>query len=76
MTRVWFRELAEDRVGRYAACGEGHDKAGGYALQGVGVALVGRVQGCHANVIGLPVAAVVGHLQRLGDLGPCPPEVD
>jgi len=75
-TRVWFRQLDEAQIERYAACGEGRDKAGGYALQGVGVALVERLAGCHANVIGLPVAAVVGHLQRLGYLGPCPPEAD
>src|SRR5699024_10748611 len=58
VTRVRFRQLTETEIASYAASGEGLDKAGGYALQGLGAALIERVDGCHTNVIGLSLPAV------------------
>lgn len=65
-TQVRFRQLAGSEIKRYAASGEGWDKAGGYALQGVGAALVEWVCGCHTNVIGLSLPTVISLLLRLG----------
>jgi septum formation protein len=63
-TAVTFRALAEDEVRRYAATGEGVDKAGGYAIQGLAGAFVERIEGSYANVVGLPVHRVVEVLLR------------
>lgn len=52
---VTFRELPESLVSAYLASGEWRDRAGAYAVQGLGSSLVERVQGDLSNVIGLPV---------------------
>ncbi|MDR2198937.1 MAG: Maf family protein [Deltaproteobacteria bacterium] len=55
-TRVSFRSLTEAEKELWLACGEGLDKAGGYAVQGAfGPLLVDRVEGSYSNIIGLPV---------------------
>jgi septum formation protein len=66
VTRVTFRALAPERIRRYAESGEGDDKAGGYAVQGLGAALVSRIEGSYTNVVGLPAAEVVVALENLG----------
>ena len=58
-TRVTFRELDESAVARYVASGEWRDRAGGYAIQGRGGALVRRIEGDFLNVVGLPVGALL-----------------
>ncbi len=55
-TAVEFVELTESTVEWYVGTGEPFDKAGGYAIQGAGGALVRRVDGSVTNVIGLPLA--------------------
>ena len=65
-TRVRFRELTEARMRRYVATGEGRDKAGGYAVQGIGAGLVTRIEGSYSNVVGLPAAETVDLLERAG----------
>lgn len=65
-TEVVFRDLDEAERDRYVATGEGVDKAGGYAIQGIGASLVDRIDGCYFNVVGLSVAAVVAAARRLG----------
>lgn len=65
-TRVRFRVLDESEIDRYVATGEGRDKAGGYAIQGVGAALIPHLDGCYFNVVGLSLAAVVTLAERLG----------
>ena len=64
--RVVFRTLSEDLVRWYAATGEWRDRAGGYAIQGAGAALVERVEGDPTTIIGLPVGAVAALLEDLG----------
>lgn len=69
-TLVTFRALSRDEIERYAASGEGDDKAGAYAVQGRGVALVERIEGCYSNVVGLSLPSVVRLARALGvDLG-------
>jgi septum formation protein len=66
VTRVTFRELTSARVRAYAESGEGMDKAGAYAVQGLGAGLVARIEGSYTNVVGLPACEVVVALERLG----------
>lgn len=63
---VTFRTLSEAELDWYAATGEGLDKAGGYAIQGKGAALIPHIDGCYFNVMGLSVAATVEAATRLG----------
>jgi septum formation protein len=62
-TAVTFVELDEPMIDWYVATGEPFDKAGGYALQGAGAALVGRVDGSVSNVIGLPLVETLALLR-------------
>jgi septum formation protein len=54
-TQVTFRELDQKTLETYLACGEWRDRAGAYAIQGLGSILVERVEGDFSNVVGLPV---------------------
>lgn len=65
-TEVAFRPLDDDERDRYVATGEGADKAGGYAIQGIGASLVDRIDGCYFTVVGMSVATVVVAARRLG----------
>jgi septum formation protein len=67
-TKVTFRALAPARIRAYAESGEGTDKAGAYAVQGLGAALVSRIEGSYSNVVGLPACEVVVALEALGSL--------
>ncbi len=58
-TRVWFRELDDEALRRYIASGESSDKAGAYAVQGLGSGFVSRLEGSYTNVVGLPASEVV-----------------
>lgn len=65
-SRVWLREASADEIARYAATGEGLDKAGSYAVQGIGAFLVRRIEGSYSNVVGLPACEVVEDLVASG----------
>ncbi len=65
-SRVWLREASNDEITRYAETGEGLDKAGAYAVQGVGAFLVRRIEGSYSNVVGLPACEVVEDLLKSG----------
>jgi len=54
-TRVFFRKLTSQDVEWYAGTGEPMGKAGGYAIQGLGGALVSRIEGSFSNVVGFPL---------------------
>ncbi len=58
-TLVTFRELDEPTIAWYVGLGEWRGRAGGYAIQGRGAALVRRIEGDYLNVVGLPVCALV-----------------
>jgi nucleoside triphosphate pyrophosphatase len=57
--------LTEADVSWYVASGEGRDKAGAYAIQGLASRFIGRIEGSHSNVVGLPVHAVFELLRDL-----------
>ncbi len=52
---VWMKRATDDELRAYVATGEPMDKAGAYALQGLGGQLVERISGCYNNVVGLPL---------------------
>jgi septum formation protein len=58
-TKVTFRTLSPQLVSWYVETGEWRDRAGAYAIQGHGAALVDRVEGDYWNVVGLPVALLL-----------------
>jgi septum formation protein len=58
-TRVRFRELDDADVAWYVSAGEWQGRAGGYAVQGAGAALVTAIEGDYTNVVGLPVSALL-----------------
>jgi septum formation protein len=70
VTRVTFRALAPGEARAYAATGEGRDKAGGYAVQGLGASFTARIDGSYTNVVGLPACEVTVALRAVGLLGP------
>jgi septum formation protein len=59
VTEVEFRRLGPAEVDWYVATGEWRDRAGGYAIQGRGAALVRGIRGDYLNVVGLPVGALL-----------------
>jgi septum formation protein len=59
VTRVSFRPLTARDLAVYVAAGEWEGRAGGYAIQGLGAALVERIEGDYLNVVGLPAALLV-----------------
>jgi septum formation protein len=58
-TEVTFRALDDAMVANYVATDEWRQRAGGYAIQGQGAALVLRIMGDYLNVVGLPVSAML-----------------
>jgi nucleoside triphosphate pyrophosphatase len=58
-TTVRFREIGAELLDWYVATGEWRGRAGGYAIQGAGAALVTRVEGDYLNVVGLPLARLL-----------------
>jgi septum formation protein len=66
ISRVTFRAMDRAGLESYVATGEPLDKAGAYAIQGVGALLVARVEGDVYGVMGLPLGPVVDLLARFG----------
>ncbi|MDP2859023.1 MAG: Maf family protein [Bacillota bacterium] len=65
-SRVHIRELAPDEIAAYVRTGEPSDKAGAYAVQGVGSVIVDRIEGCYFNVVGLPMSRLALMLKEFG----------
>src|SRR5688572_823200 len=59
VTRVTFRPLTPRDLAAYVAAGEWQNRAGAYAIQGLGAGLVERIEGDYLNVVGLPAALLV-----------------
>ncbi|MBI4826251.1 MAG: septum formation inhibitor Maf [Nitrospirae bacterium] len=65
-TKVTFKKLTEKEIASYVETGEPLDKAGAYAIQGLGALLVKKIEGDFLNVIGLPLAALADCLKKFG----------
>jgi septum formation protein len=68
-SRVVMRPFTTATIEWYIATGEPLDKAGAYAVQGLGAALVERVEGSYTNVVGLPLTETLSLLRRFGVAG-------
>lgn len=64
-TAVEFAPLSDADIAWYVASGEGRDKAGGYAIQGLASRFIPQIGGSYSNVVGLPVASVVAWLTEI-----------
>ncbi len=68
-SRVAFRALSDDEIADYLRKGESFDKAGAYAIQGEGAALVERYEGALDTIIGLPVERLLREFPELAPDG-------
>ena len=66
VTSVWFRPITAEQARSYVRTGEPMDKAGSYAVQGLGAVFVDRIEGDYFGVMGLPVRLVVDLMQAAG----------
>jgi septum formation protein len=65
-TLVTFSEIPEAELAAYCATSEPMDKAGAYGIQGYAARWIPRIDGCYFNVMGLPIARVVGMIEEGG----------
>lgn len=65
-TRVFFKKLSQREIDAYVASGEPMDKAGAYAIQGLGSIIIKKIDGDYFNVIGLPLNALTSVLRKFG----------
>ena len=66
ITQVHFAALTDREIEEYIASSEPFDKAGAYAIQGLGGRYVTRIEGCYFNVMGLPLARLYSLLRESG----------
>lgn len=71
-TAVTFKDLTPAEIEWYIATDEPYDKAGGYAIQGLGSFMIKGIDGSYTNVVGLPLCEVMDHLIRQGVIVPVP----
>jgi septum formation protein len=65
-TQVHFRAISQAEMEAYWRSGEPRDKAGGYAIQGLGAIFVDAIEGSYSNVVGLPLSETAAVLNRFG----------
>ncbi len=65
-TKVYIKRLTPDEIDAYVKSKEPLDKAGGYAIQGLGAVIVEKIEGDFFNVIGLPLNALAESLKEFG----------
>lgn len=66
ITEVRFRWIEDAEINAYWQTGEPRDKAGGYAIQGLGAVFVSAINGSYSNVVGLPIETTLKLLQEFG----------
>jgi len=64
-TAVKMKDLSPEEMNWYIRTGEPFDKAGGYAIQGIGSFMIESIRGSYTNVVGLPVCELIEMLKRL-----------
>lgn len=66
ISEVTFREISDDEKRKYIETNEPMDKAGSYALQGIGAMFVKSINGCYTNIIGLSLVKLAEMLREFG----------
>jgi septum formation protein len=67
---VRFRSLTGTEIAAYVGTGEPRDKAGAYAIQGIGSTLIAGFEGCYTNIVGLPLCEIAAMLSAAGVVMP------
>ena len=65
-TKVYFNKMTEQEIESYVGTGEPLDKAGAYAIQGIGAVIVKKIEGDFFNVVGLPLNSLIEALKKFG----------
>ncbi|MBI4686647.1 MAG: septum formation protein Maf [Nitrospirae bacterium] len=65
-SKVWLKKMTPQEIKAYVATEEPLDKAGAYAIQGCGAAIVKKIEGDYLNVVGLPLFDLMASLRRFG----------
>ena len=65
-TKVYLKKLTSQEIDSYVKSGEPLDKAGAYAIQGLGAVIVEKIEGDYFNVVGLPLQALSEALKEFG----------
>ncbi len=69
-SKVLIKDLSDSEIESYISTSEPYDKAGGYAVQGIGAYMVQAINGSYTNVVGLPLCEVLGEMARLDIIEP------
>jgi len=65
-SEIQFKEMTDEEIDEYIETGEPMDKAGSYAIQGIGKKFISNYIGSYTNIFGLPLEKVRPHLENLG----------
>jgi septum formation protein len=68
VAKVEFRKLSATEIANYVDSKEPMDKAGSYALQGIGAFMINKIEGSPSNIIGLPLVRTINLLRKCGVL--------
>ncbi len=63
---VYFKKLIKEEINKYVATKEPMDKAGAYAVQGLGSSLIDRIEGSFSSIVGLPIEELLETLKEFG----------
>jgi septum formation protein len=66
VSKVKMKKLSDEEIEAYVNTGEPLDKAGAFAIQGIGAVFVEKIKGCYSNVIGLPLHNIYKNLLERG----------
>jgi len=66
-TDVYFNSLSETEIEEYLNTNEYKDKAGAYAIQGIGAILISKIEGCFYNVVGFPIVKFYNMLKKINE---------
>jgi len=66
VSTVRFKRLTRPEIEKYLGTGESLDKAGAYAVQGIGAYMIDSIQGSYTNVVGLPLCQMMEMLEEMG----------
>lgn len=65
-TKIYFKKLSDEQIDDYIEAEKPFDRAGSYAIESLGKALVNKIQGDFSNVVGLPLSALASDLEQFG----------